>query len=145
MPPYFLRLTLLACLLHPSTLWALEPSIFGNVRIDEVSSIYDGDTLRVTIRAWPPVAGQRVPVRVHGIDTPEMRDKRPRVRELARRAKQFSVSRLRSGKRIELRQIRRDKYFRLLAEVWIDGHSLGDELIKAGLAKAYTGGTKTPW
>lgn len=99
----------------------------------------------MTIRAWPAVAGQRVPVRVHGIDTPEMRDKRPRVRELARRAKQFSVIRLRSGKRIELRQIRRDKYFRLLAEVWIDGHSLGDELIKAGLAKAYTGGTKSPW
>ena len=145
MHPFILRLTFLACLLHPTALWALEPSVFGNVRIDEVSSIYDGDTLRVTIRDWPAVAGQRVPVRVHGIDTPEMRDKRPRVRELARRAKQFSVSRLRSGKRIELRQIRRDKYFRLLAEVWIDGHSLGDELIKAGLAKAYTGGTKSPW
>ena len=145
MHPFPLRLTLLACLLHPSTLWALEPSVFGNAHIDEVSSIYDGDTLRVTIRAWPAVAGQRVPVRVYGIDTPEMRDKRQRVRELARRAKQFSVSRLRSGKRIELRQIRRDKYFRLLAEVWIDGHSLGDELIKAGLAKAYTGGTKSPW
>lgn len=145
MHPFTLRLTLLACLLHPATLWALEPSVFGNARIDEVSSIYDGDTLRVTIRAWPAVVGQRVPVRVYGIDTPEMRDKRPRVRELARRAKQFSVSRLRSGKRIELRQIRRDKYFRLLAEVWIDGHSLGDELIKAGLAKAYTGGTKSPW
>ncbi|MBT9528863.1 MAG: thermonuclease family protein, partial [Pseudomonas sp.] len=42
-------------------------------------------------------------------------------------------------------QIRRDKYFRLLAEVWIDGHSLGDLLLKAGLAKVYTGGTKSPW
>ena len=145
MHPFFLRLTLLACLLNPTTLWALEPSIFGNVRIDEVSSIYDGDTLRVTIRDWPAVAGQRVPVRVYGIDTPEMRDKRPRVRELARRAKQFSVSQLRNGKHIELRQIRRDKYFRLLAEVWIDGHSLGDLLLKAGLAKVYTGGTKSPW
>ena len=83
MHPFVLRLTFLACLLHPTALWALEPSVFGNVRIDEVSSIYDGDTLRVTIRDWPAVAGQRVPVRVYGIDTPEMRDKRPRVRELA--------------------------------------------------------------
>ena len=97
MHPFVLRLTLLACLLHPTALWALEPSVFGNVRIDEVSSIYDGDTLRVTIRDWPAVAGQRVPVRVYGIDTPEMRDKRPRVRELERRAKQFSVSQLRNG------------------------------------------------
>lgn len=144
--PYFvLRFTLLACLLHPTSLWAIEPSVFGNVRIDEVSSIYDGDTFRVTIRAWPAVAGQRVPVRLYGIDTPEMRDKRPHVRELARRAKQFSVAQLRNGKHIELRQIRRDKYFRLLAEVWIDNRSLGDQLIRAGLAKAYDGGTKNPW
>ena len=64
MHPFILRLTFLACLLHPTVPWALEPSVFGNVRIDEVSSIYDGDTLRVTIRDWPAVAGQRVPVRV---------------------------------------------------------------------------------
>ncbi|WP_263140289.1 thermonuclease family protein [Pseudomonas sp. RIT-PI-AD] len=118
---------------------------YGQVVVDEITSIYDGDTFRATIRGWPPVVGLRVPVRLYGIDTPEMRDNRPRVRELARLAKQFSVARLRGAKRIELRNIRRDKYFRLLAEVWVDGQSLGGLLLKAGLAKPYDGGTKSPW
>lgn len=125
-------------------LYALDGP-YGKVRVDQVTSIYDGDTFRVTIDTWPAVAGYRVPVRIYGIDTPELRDKRPKVRELARLAKQFTVSRLRAAKRIELRDIRRDKYFRLLAEVWVDDQNLGELLIKAGLAKRYDGGTKSGW
>ncbi len=26
---------------------------FGSVRVDEVTSIYDGDTFRATIKGWP--------------------------------------------------------------------------------------------
>lgn len=139
------QLIVLLCLLLASSSWAADSPSFGNVRIDEVTSIYDGDTFRVNIHAWPAVVGQRVPVRLYGIDTPEMGDQRPRVRELARRAKQFSVEQLRRGKKIELRQIRRDKYFRLLAEVWVDDRNLGTLLLNAGLAKAYDGGTKSSW
>lgn len=143
------RLHLYACLLLSllcTPLLAATPTKdYGNVRVDEVSSIYDGDTIRVTIRAWPAVAGERVPVRLYGIDTPEMRDKRPRVYQLARSAKQFSVEQLRNAKRIELRKIRRDKYFRLLAEVWVDGRNLSELLLKAGLAKPYFGGKKVSW
>jgi len=140
-----LRPTLLLFLaLSGTPLFAAE-DLYGKVQVDEVTSIYDGDTFRVTINGWPAVAGLRVPVRLYGVDTPEMRDNRPRVRTLARRAKQFSVDRLRNAKRIELRDIRRDKYFRLLAEVWIDGKSLGALLLKAGLAKPYDGGTKNAW
>ncbi len=144
MQPLLPRLALVFTLICATPLAATEGP-YGKVQVDEVTSIYDGDTFRVTIRNWPAVAGQRVPVRLYGIDTPEMRDKRPKVRDLARRAKQFSVEHLRNGKRIELREIRRDKYFRLLAEVWIDGQSLGALLLKAGLAKPYDGGTKNSW
>jgi micrococcal nuclease len=145
MPSLYLYATLLlSCICTP--IQAAAPRAdYGNVRVDEVSSIYDGDTIRVTIRAWPAVAGERIPVRLYGIDTPEMRDKRPRVYKLARSAKQFSVTQLRNAKRIELRQIRRDKYFRLLAEVWVDGRNLSDLLLKAGLAKPYFGGKKVSW
>ena len=145
MPRYSLYCLLMLNLLCTPILAAAPRADYGNVRIDEVTSIYDGDTIRVTIRAWPAVAGERVPVRLFGIDTPEMRDKRPRVYDLAKRAKQFSVARLRGAKRIELRQIRRDKYFRLLAEVWVDGLNLSDLLLKAGLAKPYYGGKKVSW
>lgn len=123
---------------------AEEPT-YGSVRVGEVVSIYDGDTFTVNIPGWPGVIGERISVRVYGIDTPEMRDDRPKVRELARAAKQKVVQRLREGKVIELRNLRRDKYFRLLAEVWVDNRSLADELIKAGLAHPYDGGTKSAW
>ncbi|MGH8353032.1 MAG: thermonuclease family protein [Pseudomonas sp.] len=144
MQSFLPRLALILSLLCAPALNATEGP-YGKVRVDEVTSIYDGDTFRVTISGWPAVVGQRVPVRLYGIDTPELRDRRPRVRDLARRAKQFSVERLRQARRIELREIRRDKYFRLLAEVWIDGESLGALLLKAGLAKPYDGGTKNAW
>ena len=55
------------------------------------------------------------------------------------------VKRLREGKVIELRNMKRGKYFRIVAEVWIDGKSQGEELIELGLAKAYDGGKKVRW
>jgi micrococcal nuclease len=145
MSRYSLHCLLMLNLFFAPSLAAAPRVDYGSVRIDEVSSIYDGDTIRVSIHAWPAVAGQRIPVRLYGIDTPEMSDKRPRVYKLARSAKQFSVTQLRGAKRIELRQIRRDKYFRLLAEVWVDGRNLSELLLKAGLAKPYFGGKKVSW
>jgi micrococcal nuclease len=145
MSRYSLHCLLMLNLFFAPSLAAAPRVDYGSVRIDEVSSIYDGDTIRVSIHAWPALVGERIPVRLYGIDTPEMSDKRPRVYRLARSAKQFSVTQLRGAKRIELRQIRRDKYFRLLAEVWVDGRNLSELLLKAGLAKPYFGGKKVSW
>ena len=44
---------------------------------------------------------------------------------------------LSDAKTIELKNPQRDKYFRVLAEVWIDGESLGEKLKSEGLAKEY--------
>jgi endonuclease YncB( thermonuclease family) len=49
-----------------------------------------------------------------------------------------------TGKKIVLKNVWRDKYFRLLATVEVDGKSVGDELIKAGLAVKYDGLNKRP-
>lgn len=118
---------------------------FGGARVAVVRTIYDGDTFRVNIAGWPAVVGDSMPVRIKGIDTPELRGKCQLEKDAARAAKQFSVRRLREGRVIELRSIERDKYFRLLAEVWIDGVSLGDQLINNGFAVSYDGGTKVVW
>jgi len=56
---------------------------YGSVTVSEVSSIYDGDTFTVSIKDWPPVAGERISVRVWGIDTPEMRGKCEHEKRLA--------------------------------------------------------------
>lgn len=137
-----IQLALLALL--PAAVLAGPPT-YGNAVVDQVRTVYDGDTFFADIKGWPPVAGQHIGIRVYGIDTPEMRGKCPEEKELARKAKQRAVELLRAANTVELRNLRRDKYFRLLAEVYVDGKNLGDSLIKEGLAVPYYGKTKTSW
>jgi endonuclease YncB( thermonuclease family) len=115
---------------------------FGSIKVDEVTSIYDGDTFRANIDSFPPLIGKRMSIRINGIDSPEMRAKCIKEKNLARRAKEFSVSALRGAKVIELRNMKRGKYFRIVADVFVDSESLGDMLIKNSLAVVYNGGTK---
>lgn len=118
---------------------------YGSVVVDEITSIYDGDTFRASINSWPAIIGHRILVRVKGIDTPELRAKCQKEKELARKAKQHTVQMLRNAKRIELRNIDRGKYFRILADVSIDSRDLGESLVSDGLAIKYYGGAKIDW
>lgn len=119
--------------------------IYGDAVVSEVTSIYDGDTFRCTITGYPEIIGERIGIRINGIDTPEMRDNRPAVKALARQAKQHTVQRLREGRQIVLKNMQRGKYFRIVADVYVDGSNLGQELIDRGLAQPYGGGKKAKW
>jgi micrococcal nuclease len=103
---------------------------------------YDGDTITFQIPNVHPIVGRDISVRVYGIDTPEMKGKAPCEKDRAVEARDL-VKRLLSGaKRIDLRNIQRDKYFRILAEVVADGVSLSERLVGEKLAYPYDGGTK---
>ena len=84
-------------------------------------------------------------IRINGIDTPELQGKCDKEKQLARLAKQFTVERLRAAKSIVLKNIKRGKYFRLVADVYVDGVNLGEQLIKQGHAVRYKGKTKKTW
>lgn len=84
-------------------------------------------------------------MRIAGIDTPELKGRCRKEIELARLAKQKTVAMIRSAKIIELKRMRRDKYFRIDADVYVDGKSIAQALIKAGLAVPYQGGKKVTW
>ncbi len=103
---------------------------------------YDGDTVTVKIPGVHPLIGDNISVRITGIDTPEKTGKKPCEKERARDAQRFVANQLKNAKSIELRQVGRDKYFRILAEVWADGQNVGDLLIKNKLALPYDGGRK---
>ena len=118
---------------------------YGNATVSEVRTIFDGDSFRADINDWPDIISKSVPIRILGIDTPEMRGKCQEEKLLARAAKQHSVELLRSGKVIELTNIQRGKYFRILANVIIDGESLGNSLLSNGLARLYDGGKRGTW
>ncbi len=116
---------------------------YGNTYVDEITSIYDGDTFRVNINSYPKIIGQKIAIRVSGVDTPEMKGQCKKEIDLARAAKQFTVNFLREAKVIELRNIQRDKYFRILADVYADNISLSSQLIKNNLGIPYFGEKKT--
>jgi endonuclease YncB( thermonuclease family) len=105
----------------------------------------DGDTFVCNIYEWPDIVGKKISVRLSGIDTPEKRDNNLAVRTLSLKAAKYTRTRLKNAKTIELRNVRRGKYFRLLADVYVDGDNLSKELIKKGLAKPYNGGKKPQW
>lgn len=118
---------------------------FGNATALEITSIYDGDTFRANIKGFPAVIGEHMSIRINGIDTPELRGKCDKEKQLARLAKQFTVERLRAANSVVLKNIKRGKYFRLIADVYVDGVSLGEQLIKQGHAVKFIGMTKKTW
>lgn len=137
-------LLLIVSLLISFNIFAADKE-YGNVTVSEVTSIYDADTFRVNISNWPEIIGKRVPVRVLGVDAPEIRGKCEAEKIAARKAKQFTVAALRNASKIELRNIQRGKYFRILADVYMDGRNLATELINSGHGRPYKGGKREGW
>lgn len=103
---------------------------------------YDADTITVDIPGVHPLIGDNISVRVFGIDAPEIKGDLPCEKEASRNAKRLVENILSNAKRIDLINIEKDKYFRILADVRVDGKSLKDILLKNELAYSYYGGTK---
>lgn len=108
-------------------------------------AITDGDTFKITIPHIPSVLGENLPVRLYGINAPEMNSKRRCERIAAIEARYFVKNKLESAKCITLYSMKRDKYFRLLAKVDVDGVDLSQSLLDKKLAVPYFGKTKPKW
>ena len=104
---------------------------------------YDGDTITFNLPDLHPVIGANISVRIKGIDTPEIRGKCEKEKSLANAAKKFVQNILENSWSIDLRNISRDKYFRIVADVIVDKGSVAEFLIMNDLAVPYDGGKKT--
>lgn len=103
---------------------------------------HDGDTITVEIPEVHPLFGEKISVRVRGIDTPEVSTKDKCEKAAGRIAKNLAESLLKNAMRIDLENVGRDKYFRNLADVKADGQDLSMLMLKNNLAYNYNGGTK---
>lgn len=130
----------LLCLLFISN--QLAAADYGNIIVSRVTNVYDGDTFRVDIDQWPALIGKNAPIRINNIDTPELRAKCPSEKLLALKAKAFTKNKLNRAAKIELKHLNRGKYFRITADVFIDGENLAESLLAAGFAKIYSGKNK---
>jgi len=116
-----------------------------------VVEVYDGDTFKVQLPGMLDVFGKSLPVRIKGIDAPEIRStctsqmEKDIEKYKAGLSRQYLIDKLNKAQWVELRDLDRDKYFRLLANVYIDGENFTDVSIRDGHAIAYDGGTKVSW
>ena len=130
------------CVLSGFT-WASDPN-YPDIDVSRFVRNYDADTITVDIDGWPEIIGKNISIRVNGIDTPEIRGGTEYSKALAKRAKQFVQCTMENANIIILKNPQRGKYFRIVADVEIDGVNLGKLLIKLGYAKPYDGTTAKP-
>lgn len=117
--------------------------------VDYIRS-YDGDTIFVNLQGVHSFFGSEISVRVRGIDTGEVKNHEGRTQcelEMAFLAKDEVERVFNKSNEIELRDTQRGKYFRVLADIYVNGRSLAKHLIKKGLAVPYEGGDRsnTDW
>lgn len=108
----------------------------------------DGDTIVVNLpEPIPNVFGHEIPVRIRHINTPELKGLGYCEHVTALRARFVTNSILKNAKQIDLENVGRDKYFRLLSDISIINQedkivSLSKYLLDNGFAIAYEGDAK---
>lgn len=112
--------------------------------IVQPTRVIDGDTFEIADTSF----GLKLVVRVNNVDTPEKgsRAKCDRENELAFKASTFTTNKILAAKKIEIKNLKWDKYGgRILADVFVDRKLLAEELIGNGLAREYRGEKKASW
>ncbi len=112
-----------------------------------IDSIFDGDTIRASISLGFGIWKRNEPLRLFGINAPEMRNETLEQGRISRDALRDRVL----GKRVWLRTIKpsvetvpgldkREKYGRFLAVLWDDDGNVNDWLVESGFAESYMTG-----
>ena len=104
---------------------------------------YDGDTITFNLPNLHPIIGKNIRVRLNGIDTPEIKGICDKEKHDAKQARDMACDILTDAEKITLKNMQRGNYFRIASDVIVDGESLADILIEAGMAVRYHGGKKT--
>ncbi len=111
-----------------------------------VDYIYDGDTFAAFAHVSDDIS---VPIRVRliNIDTPEIHGECDSEISAAFRAKNRLAELIPVGSRVELENIKDDKYLgRIDANVILpDGHDVGMVLIQEKFGRPYSGGRRVGW
>jgi endonuclease YncB( thermonuclease family) len=77
---------------------------------------------------------EHINIRSLGIDTPQLNGQCEAEKSQAQQAKALIEKTVRHAKQIEITDVLRDKPFKILGRVNVDGEDLGSKLLAAGLA-----------
>jgi len=122
--------------------WKDTKAFVPPVKIGQVIKVYDGDT--ITIASYLPIPNSplyRFPVRLRGIDAPEMKGKNEDEKRAAR-ISQKALEDLILHKNVTLKNVATEKYGRILADVFFYDINLSEFMLKNKYAVEYFGETK---
>lgn len=125
--------------------WETTEEYFPDIQVGRVIKVYDIDSPTIAARIGTDAKLYRVPLRLIGIDSPEIRSSDPKEKALAlagREAMQQKVL----GKVVRIDTVqKKDKFGRLLCKLWLDDECINDWALAKGFAQAYGGGKKAAW
>jgi endonuclease YncB( thermonuclease family) len=124
--------------------WEDTNEFFFPIQEGIVIKVYDGDTF--TIASKMPIINSplyRFPVRLRGIDAPEMKTHNEDEKVMAREARD-ALARMILHKKVTLKNVGNEKYGRILADVYLDNLYINEWLLREHYAVPYDGGTKNP-
>ncbi|SUZ80436.1 uncharacterized protein METZ01_LOCUS33290 [marine metagenome] len=136
---------LIILILFNSIIAASNAEDYSDVSVSRIIKVIDGDTFRVDINELPDIIGKNIRIRILGINAPEINGKCTFEKELAIKARDFVQILLDNADLVILKNLNRGNFFRLLAEVIVDGKDLGELLVANDLAVRYQGKKKSSW
>jgi micrococcal nuclease len=107
-----------------------------------VVSVYDGDATKVNITNYHVLIGEASSVIVRGVGAPEIRVKCSSEKAKNIQTRNYLRSLLASAEVIELHNVQRGKYFRIVANAIIDGINISELMIEKQIAREYDGKLK---
>ena len=126
------------CIIDYGETTPFTPPITGG----QVIKVYDGDTITIATRLpYPESPIYRFPVRLAGIDCPEIKGKTDDEKSIAQLAKK-EMEELTMYKVVTLKNISNEKFGRVLADGYLNDIHLNQYMIAKRFAVAYDGGTK---
>jgi len=121
-------------------------SLRSTLRNVEFHHCYDGDTCTFSIHDVHPLLGHRIRIRLADIDAPEINGACEKEREMGLEARDALNEFITSGDSIILEDVKRGNYFRLLAQIGVDGKKASDFMLQSKLAVPYVRNQKdNPW
>ena len=132
----------IATLLLCSVLYAQGPYDW------KVTRAIDGDTVEVQVDFLPTELGDKLHIRIWGVDTPEKGFRAHSVHEaeMGEQASAFTKQLIADAKDIKVIIRSWDKFGgRVLGDIIIDGQSLRQLLLHNGFAREYHGDKKQSW
>jgi endonuclease YncB( thermonuclease family) len=114
----------------------------------QIIRVSDGDTIVISARFLPAPLKPELAVRIYGVDTPEKghRAQCPAEAQRGEQASEWTRQLVASGTKFQVTLYKWDKFGgRVLGDILVDGRSVRQGLIAAGLAREYYGEAKQSW